>query len=421
LVNAASRGAVGAVSAQVTQAAGSLALQSLTALFLGFAGLGRFAVLFGLIVLLTALVSGFVGDSLTVLDRNHPLVRAALEGWALGLIAVVSVGSAAVCALIGLVSPGEAAIFAAAAAAFVAEDLIRRLHMAEFLFWRIVAMDASAALVTVGVLVLTPADSRSLALVLAALAAGQLVGLAAGILLLPSSQRRLVRITRGRFGSVAALGTWRSASQALRPAMLTAVRTTAVLAAGFAATGGLEAARIYVAPTMLLIGGVSSWLFADYARRPEVALGGLVRRADRSVISLVAGTILVGAAAIAALPLAGPLLVGHPIGLTAVVGWLAFSATVAAVTPYGSLAAVRGRQAVVFGVRLADSVASVVGVILLVALGGAIVFAPAILALCSLCGGLAIRFLVLSAPLPEAVPVVEPTIPKGEMSRVHSN
>jgi hypothetical protein len=392
----------------VTQAAGGLALQSLTALFLGFAGLGRFALLYGTIVLLTALVSGFVGDSLTVLDRNHPLVRAALEGWALVLILAVSAGVGLAGILAGVVSPLEGALFALAAAAFLAEDLIRRLLMAEFRFWRITAMDAVAAAVCVAALLLVGPASTTLAIVLGALALGQASGLVAGIVALPRGQRYVVRLTTGGFGHVARFGAWRAAQQALRPSLLTVLRTAVILTAGYAAAGGLEAARIYVAPTMLLIGGVSSYLFADYSRRGTTPLTALVRRADRSVLLLFAVTAVIGGIALVVLPLAGPVLVGRGIDAIAVVGWLAYAATIAAVTPYGTLASVRGSQSLVFLARLGDSILSLVAVLVLFELGGAVPLAPIFLAVGSLAGGTFIRLWILS-PRVSPSPVLSPS------------
>ncbi len=69
----------GAVGAQLSQALASFVLQVLAARLLGASGLGTFALLYGGIIIGTALCTGLVGDSLTVLDRNDPHIRAGLQ------------------------------------------------------------------------------------------------------------------------------------------------------------------------------------------------------------------------------------------------------------------------------------------------------------------------------------------------------
>ena len=68
-----SRRAVGAMSGQISQALASFALQVAAAHTMGPAGLGLFAFLFGAIGAATAVSTGMVGDSMTVLDRQKPL------------------------------------------------------------------------------------------------------------------------------------------------------------------------------------------------------------------------------------------------------------------------------------------------------------------------------------------------------------
>src|SRR6478752_8997892 len=76
---------LGGISAQLSQALGSLVLQVVAARMLGADGLGAFAVLYGVIIMATAVCTGFVGDSLTVLDRGRGDIRAALQNWLLVL------------------------------------------------------------------------------------------------------------------------------------------------------------------------------------------------------------------------------------------------------------------------------------------------------------------------------------------------
>src|SRR4051794_7583590 len=99
-VTARRRSAAGAVVAQFSQAAASFLLTVAAARYLGSAEFGVLALLVGALVLGTAVMTGFVGDSLTVLDRYDARIRTALELWcvciATGLMvvgAVLVVGS----------------------------------------------------------------------------------------------------------------------------------------------------------------------------------------------------------------------------------------------------------------------------------------------------------------------------------------
>ena len=89
----------------------------------------------------TGVCTGFVGDTLTVLDRGRRDIRAALQNWLL----VLSLAGAAVAYLIavlgGFLTAGSALVFAGATAVFLIEDALRRLLMANLRFWRIVAID----------------------------------------------------------------------------------------------------------------------------------------------------------------------------------------------------------------------------------------------------------------------------------------
>ena len=131
--------AMGAISAQFSQAFGSFVLQALAARTLGLTDFGAFAVLIGGIVLATGIMTGFVGDSLTVLDRSDPRIRTALQLWCLILAAGTFVVSAGLAERSGLAGLHVALVFGAATAAWVVEDTVRRLLMATLRFWSVVA------------------------------------------------------------------------------------------------------------------------------------------------------------------------------------------------------------------------------------------------------------------------------------------
>lgn len=404
------RSAIGAVAAQGVQALASFVLQVAVAHTIGITGLGAFSILYGVVVLASGTITGFVGDSLVVLPRRERAIRSALQQSALLIAAGSGVLAAGVTTALGFTTPGEGIAFALATAAFCLEEVLRRALMADLHFWRVATIDFIGLLVTLAVVVLAQVVfPLSLATFLAALAVGQAVALLVGAALLPKQERFLAPLMRGGLRTVAAYGTWRSMQQFLRPALLTVVRSLVGVMVGLAATGLLEAARVYVAPALLLVSGLSSYLFASFAKQRDRPLQERLRRSDRAVALLVAATAVIGIVAVLLLPVAGPLLFkAHP-DLRAVLGWLAYTASIAAVTPYGALAAVGGRQAVVFGIRVADTALSLAAVATGLLAGLDPAWSAALLAIGSLAGGLVIRFVLVPrlAPVAPEVPALE--------------
>ena len=355
--------AVGAVGGQVTLAAGSFVLQLLVARSLGATGLGVFAMLFGCIVIATAVTSGLVGDSLTVLDRHDPRIRSALAWMGVG-----SIGLAACVALaggsIGGLDPWTAVAFAAATAAFMGADLMRRLLMACRRFWRLVVVDSLAIVATLAVLAAASAGDLRLGHFLAALCVGQSVACVVAWSSLPQRERTLPQLAWGDPRAVAAFGCWRAAQQFVRPTTLNAARWLVLVVAGQAAVGQLEAARLFVAPALLLVSGVGSFLFSSYANEQDERLEVLLARADRGAGVLLAGTLGMAVLAVGAAPVFGHLVTDGDFDLAsvAVLGWGVYAASCAVVLPYGSLAAVRGHQARVLGLRLVDSLVGIIAV-----------------------------------------------------------
>lgn len=389
---------LGGIAAQMSQALGSLLLQVLAARLLGADGLGAFAVLFGLIVMATAVCTGFVGDSLTVLDRQRRDIRSALQTWLLVLASGGALVAFAVAVLGGFLDPIGAVLFGAATAVFLMEDALRRLLMADLRFWRIVAVDLVALAGSLITLLVVAASGGAIGLgtLMLSLLIGQLVASGVAVALLPAGERWLAPPVRGAIRTVAGYGSWRAAQQFLRPGMLTAVRLLVVGLAGLAAMGTLEAARIYTAPLLLVVAGATSFLFASYASS-DAEPRALLRRADRSVLALFGGTALLSAIAVLAMGVAAPLLIGDSIQLSAVsvAGWCAYSVAVAAVAPYGALAAVRRRQAAVVGLRVIELVLSLIAATVLLAVGAGSEYVPLVLAGCTVAGGVAVRQLLL--------------------------
>ena len=84
------RKALGAVIAQAAQAGIGLLLQILVARLLGIDEYGRFAILYGVVIVATAVVTGLIGDSLVVLERSQRAIRAGLQAMLLITSAVLA-------------------------------------------------------------------------------------------------------------------------------------------------------------------------------------------------------------------------------------------------------------------------------------------------------------------------------------------
>jgi O-antigen/teichoic acid export membrane protein len=390
--------AVGALVAQVAQASGNFVVQVLAARELGASGLGTFAFLFGALVMATALSSGLVGDSLTVLDREDPAIRAAL--WRTGWLVVGVCSTTALVVGAARLSPVVGLLFATAMASYVLADVARRLLMAHLRFWALAVVDGIALVVTGLVLAVSAlVGPLGLGHFLAALTASQLTVVLLAVSRLPAAERSLPPRGWGDWRAVAGYGTWRALQQFIRPTALNAARWVVLVAAGTAAVGELEAARVLVAPAMLLVQGLGSYLFASYAADRGLGLPQLRARADRAAAVMVAGAVVVGTLVALSLPALGRILGADAFDLSpvAALGWACYAASCAAVMPYGSLAAVRGRQLAVLVVRLLDAALSlllVAGSLLL--LGADPDLVPWMLSVGSFVGGLLCRQVLLA-------------------------
>ncbi len=381
----------GAVAAQLGQAATALVLHLLVARALGGEGLAAFAVVHGLIVVAAAVVTGFVGDSLTVLDRTRADVRAALQWWLVGLVTVlaVTVAGGAVLAPVR----GPAVVMAGvAAAAFVVEEVLRRVLMASLRFWRVLLADASGLAASMAVLAAVAITCEpTLSSFVWALLAGQVVAGCVAVALLPADDR-WVTSARPALAAVWRFGRWRALQQTMRPATVAATRMMVVAVAGSAVAGELEAARLVVAPAMLAVNGLGDQRLAGVARDRREPLDLSVRRADRTVALLVPAVLAFGWLAVAAEPVVATALgSGAASDGAAMVGWAAFAAATGATMSYGVLVAVRGRPSVVVAVRAAEATGAIAGVAAALACGWPATVAPYLLAASAAGGALALR------------------------------
>lgn len=399
LRSAATSNASGAAVAQAWQAVASFLLQVLASHFLGKSGFGVVALAFGVIIFGTALTSGVVGDSLTVLDRHEKTVRAGLQMWTLTLCLAWPVAAALVLVASGVISGGAAVAFGVACGLFQLEEILRRIFMAGLRFWWLVAIDSAALIGSVGTLLILHArQPLTVGSFFVALAVGQFLGSLAAVAVMVPSERYLVAMKGAAFGKVSGFGLWRGAQVAVNPAALTAMRSVIIAVAGAGALGQLEASRILVAPATLLAQGLGSYLLASYARDRTAPLAELISRATRASRSITLGTLVAGVGLAALSPYIGHFVTGstYSIEVVAVWAWVLYSTAGATMQPFASLAASRGQQRKVFFVRLGDGAVGLTCLIGAVALVRAPVWtAPIGLAVGFVFGGLVIRRFIL--------------------------
>ncbi len=393
------RRATGALVGQGTQALAGLVLQVAAARELGAAGLALFSLAYGVLVLATAVSSGLVGDSLTVLDRHEPGIRAGLHVTTALVAGSAGVAGCLLALATGAVPPWVGLLVGPAAVAFMVEDTLRRLLMAAGRFWSLPAVDVTAlGLALVTLVIAGSAGGPTLGSFVVALAVGQAGAALVAWALLPREERPRGPWRRPALRAVADFGVWRAAAQTIRPALLTLLRLLVVGAAGAAAYGPLEAARVYTAPAMVLVAGLGSFLLPHFVSLRPLGVRAGLRSADRAAAGLAVLVALLGILAVVALPWAGPLLTGggYAVPVGAVLGWGAYAAAGAALLPYAGLASVHGgpRRVLALRARVLGAL-GVVALLVTVVEGGA-VWSPLALALGPVLAAVAVRRSVLA-------------------------
>jgi O-antigen/teichoic acid export membrane protein len=392
------------VAAESTAAATSMAVQVAAAHTLGAARYGTFTILLGTIVLLVALHGGWVGDSRMVLDRSDPVLRGALRASSLALAMGGGVLAAGGALLLGLLDVGGAALFLVLCVLWVLEDGGRRLFMARLEFWGCVANDVVYGVVALAALVALGAAPGRLGLdgFLAAMALGAAAAVVAARIQLPREEWAGGPVTAAGLRRVAGFGAWRAAQSGIRPLATVLLRTFVRALTSAAALGRLEAARLALAPMLIVTNGIGNFLLPHYARRHRAAAGDVSPLLGPAA-GLVAAVLAYTALATALAPQLSTLITGEEGSLerVAVAGWGVFAAAFALGIPAGTLVLARGRSSVVFRLRAIDST---VGLTIAVALVGiAASLAPYGLAVGALLGAALLWGRARAAPSP-AVP-----------------
>ncbi|MGY1720915.1 hypothetical protein ACI8AG_17915 [Blastococcus sp. SYSU DS0552] len=402
----------GALAGQATAALAGLVLQVAAARELGAAGLATFSLSYGGLVLATAVSSGLVGTGLTILDRQEPRVRAGLHVWtaliglAVGAIGVLAAGWSQA------VPPWAVPVAGAACAAFIIEDTLRRLLMAAGRFWSLPAVDLTSLVLSVGVLALA---GRTGDISLAAFVVAVLIGQSGGALVawwcLPAGERPRGPWRRPALRVVASFGVWSAMTQTIRPASLTLLRILLIAVVGAAAYGPVEIARVYTAPTLLVVAGLGSFLLPQFARLRHRGLPVGLRVADRAAALLTLGTAVLGGLGLLLLPWLGDLVTdgSYPVPAAAVVAWTGYAMTAAVALPYGCLAMVHGGQRRVLATRTWELASLVIAALLVIRLDGGEVWAPLALAVGPALAAVVLRrSLLVPTASEEAAPTPDP-------------
>ncbi|MGB0113709.1 MAG: hypothetical protein WBP59_10860, partial [Ilumatobacteraceae bacterium] len=217
---------LGAIVSQMIVAASSLVLSLIALRELGAAGLGTFSLLFGILITANSIQTGWVGDSLTVLDRFDPGIRRALFQSQYAAVALIGTITASLATLVGGVDTSTAILFGIASTAWAVEETMRRLLIARREFWQLVVNDGAFAIGAFGLLAFVRFSGSELTILtmVAALLAGAIVAIGAATVQLPR-----IELVRGpsapsRLRELASFASWRAIQVGLRPGSLALVR-----------------------------------------------------------------------------------------------------------------------------------------------------------------------------------------------------
>lgn len=373
---------------QGINAGGSLLLQILAARTLGLAAYGSFAVCLALLSAATALYTGYVGDSLAVLDRHDRDTRATLAASALTLFVVGFVIAFGTVVWL-LHSPGAALVYALMTVLWLMEETFRRILIARLEFWKLVANDSSYNTITLAIVavLLLIGQHMTLGRIFVAMAIGAATAVVIGIVQVPRAERANLRPGWTAMRAVATFAAWRSLHAALRPTALLLSKALVISLISLTAAGVLEAGRLVVAPLQVIINGAGSFLLAAFAKNQRSAAGerGTAARNNRmaryAVWLLLATVVSCGSVLALFAGPAGRVMTGHPVAPLLVFGWTAYLAVWAVGLPYISEVVARKHSRAVFLARLVDSVLGLVLAGIAIKLGGGVAVVPWLMAL----------------------------------------
>ena len=353
--SAGKRRAVDAVADQFVVAGTSFVLMILVRRELGKSAFGKYGLLINAMILLTALQTAWVGDSLTVLDRFDERIRSGLSA---SMLVFGVFGAACAYALSArVVTPLVAAMFALMVLLWAVEEIGRRIFMARMTFRSLLINDivyTVGAFTTVAAL-WAIAGKLSLAVVVAAMLVGAIIAILCACAQLPHAELAWQRPSLRAARDLAPFAGWRAAQLSIRPLSQFAVRSLVIALVSYDAAGDLESARLFSQPAMTYVSGVASFLLPMYAKQErERGKGISIRIMTAALVLPVAayGTIALLLHTQIAARVFDDRNAVMPI---AVLGWLAIALLFAAGQPVANLLVARQQSRDVFMVRAADS------------------------------------------------------------------
>ncbi|GIH69079.1 MATE family efflux transporter [Sphaerimonospora thailandensis] len=361
----------GSVLAQVVAALSSLLLQLIAARELGSAGFAAFTLLIATLTVITTLHTAWVGDSLTVLDRFDPRVRAALAASSVATLALGAVVGTVLAIVLDAASGPGVVLFGVLVVLWLLEDTGRRMLAARLEFGRLAAnavVDFVVVFVVLGAFWL--AGALRLETVLAAMCAGSLAGVVLAVISLPREELAWPGLRRADLRGIVAFATWRTAQAGLRPLTLMLSRVAIVAIVSSVALAAIEGARLLLAPALTLINGVGAFLLPRMVRLRQSGTPLRLRLALSASLALTALTAVGGVVVVALAKPLEPFITGgnFPIEPIAVAGWAAYSVSIAATLPISMLATAYRYSRLVFVVRLIESVVGITLLLLVLAL-----------------------------------------------------
>ncbi|MEU5880188.1 hypothetical protein [Spirillospora sp. NPDC047279] len=359
----------GAVTVQFVTAGGSLVVQAVAARSLGADGYGAYALFFAVLVMITAVQTSWVGDTLTVYDRFDPRIRGALILSVAGTVVAGAVVGAVVSVAMGLAGVAGTVLFALLVALWLLNETGRRIFTARMEFWRLTANDGcylAATFAALGLALALGAEA-SVELLLAVMCAGCLASILLARFRLPAEEYRGAPLRGTAFREIAGFAWWRSIQAGVRPTALLVARVMIAAFASTAALAGVEAARLLLAPALTFVNGAGWFLLGDFAKAERAGRPMPAPKALRAC-GLMAGIALV--MSVAGILLAGPLgglITGgaFTVDRVALIGWGIYAVCFACTLPLASMATARKRSRAVFTIR---GVESLIGLLVLTVL-----------------------------------------------------
>lgn len=345
-----------ATVAQGVASLSTLVVGLIVARELGAVALGQFSFLLIVLTLFVAIQSAWVGDALAVL-QSEPYSHGGISTtqW-LHMLAGLTL--APLVAMFGAhVGWDVAVLFGLATASWQLREYGRRALIARLAFGRQIVADLSYLVLSSAVLAaLVLADRLTSTTVWLAVSLGAGASAAVGLFLLPRGRRLLLprRTDWPAVSSVADFGFWRAAQIGTGYVAQVGFRYAVIVSGSFAVLGTVEAARIIVAPLVILYASLTNVLLPVFSRR-KTAIRARTLAVGAGV--LVAASGVYGALVLAMSHELANLLYGGSIvpPASAILGWIAVAASVALAAPYTVYVLVNKGSRTVFNSKVIGS------------------------------------------------------------------